>query len=97
VVVIGVVGEVVHGGSVAESHRSHDPEAFEFVEEPVDRRFRDIRMEALQRTGDVLDRRMIGLVVDECLQNRPPRGGGPASTRPDESQGGIDPAVVRTS
>ncbi len=93
VMVVGVLGEVVHSRTMSEPYMIDDPQPLEFVEEPVHRRLRDLRLLLLYSGRDVLGGGVIDLVIDQGLQNRSPGSRCPASTRPDLGQDFVDPSV----
>lgn len=76
--VVRVVGEVVHGRTVAEVDVVDDTEPFEVLQEPVHRGLVDVGLAGLDGDGQLL-RRGMPVVVDEGQEDRPPGAGYPAA------------------
>ena len=82
---MGVVGEVVHGGPVAEVDVIDHAEALEIVEESVDGGFVHVGLAGLHGRRELLGRGVFA-VTDEGLEDRPAGARHPAAVRPQERE-----------
>ena len=92
-VVVGVVGEVVDGGTVPEVHVLDYPEIRQRVERAVDGGTVHVRVGGLHPVGEVLGGD-VSVGVEQRGHDRPPRRGEPSAPLADQLQDFVD-SVVR--
>jgi len=93
-VMVGVFGEVKDSGTSSEPDGADDVEAFEFVEETIDRRFGDVGQGRLNALSEVFDGRMDIVMIEESAQDAATTSGRPPAIRPDLRQDRLDPSGV---
>lgn len=93
-VLVGVLGEVVHGGAVTQVDVIDDPELLEVVEEAVDGGLVDVGVAGVHRGRQLLGRR-VAIVVEQRLHDGPAGRRHPPAASADQVQHLIELRCLR--